>query len=83
MYGFSDRRPVAPVAKAELRSKASLGDHLLSHHAHAGGSADFSHSELREIHQEHHAGDFYIQPIPHEHGGVHVNREYADARHAD
>lgn len=66
MQGFNDRRPVAAVRPIELRSKAALEEHMVSHHGQRM-SYD-SHSELREAHQDTHADQFAIISVPHAHG---------------
>lgn len=65
MQGFTDRRPVTPVPKVELRSKEALVAHLSTHH---GGAADLGHADLRALHADNHSNEYAITPVPHDHG---------------
>lgn len=66
---FNDRRPKEPVPKINLRSKAALESHMQGHH---GSDVDaWSHSELRQNHQQLHADNFAVVHKAHTHDSTH------------
>jgi hypothetical protein len=65
LLGFNDRRERQPVPPAELRSHASLVEHLSSQHG--GAPLSTTYAELRAQHEAQHQSDLAIQAVPHTH----------------